>query len=116
VFTLRGAWMVMAFALIETAAMGAAMLYYARHALDQERILLGDDWLVVEWTDGRHRIEVSLNPHYTRVTLADLGMRTLIQLEARGQRIEVGRFLTPHARHEVARQLRRALRAGSLLG
>ncbi|WP_020652335.1 DUF2244 domain-containing protein [Massilia niastensis] len=116
VFTLRGAWMVMAFALVESGAIGVAMLYYARHALDQERILLGDGWLRVEWTDGARRVDVSLDPHYTRVTLADLGMRTLIQLEARGQRIEVGRFLTPHARHEVARQLRRALRPGSLLG
>jgi len=115
VFTLRGAWMVLAFALIESVAVGAALLYYARHALDQECIRLGEGWLLVERRDGARRMECRLDPHHTRVSLADLGMRTLIVLEARGQRVDVGRHLTPPARLEVARQLRLALRQGSLL-
>ena len=115
VFTLRGAWMVLAFALVESAAVGAALLYYARHALDQERIRLADGWLLVERRDGARVLESRLDPHHTRVSLADLGMRTLIVLEARGERVDVGRYLTPPARQEVVRQLRRALRPASLL-
>ena len=115
VFTLRGAWMVLAFALAESAAVGAALLYYARHALDQECIRLGEGWLLVERRDGARHTQCRLDPHHTRVSLADLGMRTLIVLEARGERVDVGRHLTPPARLEVARQLRLALRPGSLL-
>ena len=115
VFTLRGAWMVLAFALAESAAVGAAFLYYARHALDQESIRLDQGWLLVERRDGARRTACRLDPHHTRVSLADLGMRTLIVLEARGERVDVGRYLTPLARLEMARQLRHALRPGSLL-
>lgn len=115
VFTLRGAWMVLAFALVESAAIGAALLVYARHALDQERIRLGDGWLLIERRDGARKSEVRLDSRYTRVSLADLGMRTLIVLEARGVRVDVGRYLTPAARLDMARQLRLALRSGSLL-
>lgn len=115
VFTLRGAWMVLAFALVESAAVGAAMLHYARHALDQERIRLLEDALLVERRDGSRSILVRLDPHHTRVSLADPGARTLIHLESRGERVDVGRHLTPSARQQVARELRTALRPGSLL-
>ncbi|MEH6437399.1 DUF2244 domain-containing protein [Massilia sp. DD77] len=115
VFTLRGAWMVLAFALLESAAVGAALTYYARHALDQERLRLDDGCLLVQRRDGVRSSELRLDPHHTRVTLADLGMRTLVVLEARDQRAEVGRFLVPAARHQLATELRQALRPGSLL-
>ncbi|MBQ5950438.1 DUF2244 domain-containing protein [Massilia sp. ST3] len=115
VFTLRGAWMVLAFALVESAAVGAALYYYARHALDRECLRLADGCLLVQRHDGVHSSELRLDPRHTRVTLADLGMRTLVVLEARGQRAEVGRFLVPAARLELAAQLRQALRPGSLL-
>jgi uncharacterized membrane protein len=116
VFTWRGAWMVLAFALVESAAVGAALLHYARHALDQERIRLGDGALLVERRDGSRTTRVELDPQHTRVLLPDLGARTLIELESRGERVDVGRYLTPPARQEVVHQLRHALRAISLLG
>ena len=115
VFTLRGAWMVLAFALVETAAVGAALLHYCRHALDHERIRLLEGCLLVEHADGARRSEVKLDPCHARVSLRDAGMRTMVVIEARGVRVEIGRFLTPSARLELVRALRRALRGGSLL-
>ncbi|MCC2955509.1 DUF2244 domain-containing protein [Massilia sp. IC2-477] len=115
VFTLRGAWMVLAFALIEATAVGAALLHYSRHALDHERILLEDGCLLVEHADGARRVAVRLDPSHARVSLPDTGMRTLVVIEARGVRVETGRFLTPSARLELVRALRRALRGASLL-
>ncbi|MGH8853520.1 MAG: DUF2244 domain-containing protein [Telluria sp.] len=111
VFTLRGAWMVLAFALIEISAVGAALLHYCRHALDHERIHLLDGCLLVEYTDGARTSVVRLDPFHARVSLADAGMRTLVVIEARGQRVEAGRFLTPEGRLELVRALRGALRA-----
>lgn len=114
-FTLRGAWMVLAFALVEAAAVGAALLHYSRHALDHERVLLEDGWLLVEHADGLRRQAVRLDPAHARVSLPDAGMRTLVRIEARGVRVEIGRFLTPSARIELARALRQALRGASLV-
>lgn len=114
-FTWRGAWMVLAFALLETAAVGAALLHYCRHALDHERIRLGEGCLLVEHADGTRRSAVRLDPSHARVSLPDAGMRTLVLIEARGVRVEIGRFLTPSARIELVRSLRTALRGASLL-
>jgi len=115
VFTLRGAWMVLAFAIIETGAVGAALLHYCRHALDHERIRLEAGCLLVEHADGARRVEVRLDPGHARVSLPDAGMRTLVLIEARGVRVEIGRFLTPSARIDLVRALQRALRGASLL-
>lgn len=114
-FTFQGAWMVLAFALVEAAAVGAALLHYCRHALDHERVLLEDGCLLVERADGLRRHAVRLDPSHARVSLADAGMRTLVRIEARGVRVEIGRFLTPSARLDLVRALRRALRGASLL-
>jgi uncharacterized membrane protein len=114
-FTLRGAWMVLVFALLETAAVGAALLHYCRHALDHERIRFVDGCLLVEYADGARNASVRLDPAHARVSLPDTGMRTLVVIEARGQRAETGRFLTPTARVQLVSELRRALRGVSLL-
>ncbi len=115
VFTWRGAWMVLAFALVETGAVGAALLHYCRHALDHERILLEGGRLLVERADGARRTSVALDPSHARVSLPDSGMRTLVLIEARGVRTETGRYLTPSARLELVRTLRAALRGASRL-
>jgi uncharacterized membrane protein len=114
VFTWRGAWIVLAFALLETAAVGAALLHYARHALDRERIVLGDGWLLVERDNGARHSALRLEAHAVRVSLHDDRMRSLIRIETRAGAIEVGRFITPQARRAVVRELRRALPAGLL--
>ncbi|WP_312516417.1 DUF2244 domain-containing protein [Massilia sp.] len=114
VFTWRGAWMVLAFALVETAAVGTALLHYARHALDRERLVLADGWLLVERDDGSHHIALRLEAHAVRVSLPDERMRTLIRLETRAGTVEVGRFITPPARRAMVNELRRALPAGAL--
>jgi uncharacterized membrane protein len=115
VFTLRGAWMVLAFAILESTAVGAALLHYCRHALDHERIRLDAGGLLVERADGARCSQVRLDPGHARVSLPDAGMRTLVVIEARGVRVEIGRFLTPPARLDLVRALQRALRGASLL-
>ncbi|SFC80591.1 DUF2244 domain-containing protein [Massilia yuzhufengensis] len=114
VFTLRGAWMVLAFAVLESTAVGAALLHYSRHALDYERICLQDGCLLVEYANGARTSVVRLEPAHARVSLDGAGLRSLVVIEARGQRVETGRFLTPSQRLELVRALRRALRGVSL--
>ncbi|UVW27029.1 DUF2244 domain-containing protein [Massilia sp. H6] len=114
--TLRGAWMVLAFALLESAGLGAALLHYCRHALDHERIRLEPGSLLIEHADGARCAAVRLDPARVRISLADDRMRTLVVIESGRQRVEVGRYLTASARLELVRALRTALRAGAVPG
>jgi uncharacterized membrane protein len=41
--------------------------------------------------------------------------RTLIQLESRGIKVEIGRFVDDRQRRQVARELRQALRGVSVM-
>jgi uncharacterized membrane protein len=113
-FALHGVWIVLAFALVELAAVGAALLHYARHALDREHIALSERCLLIERTEGEHTEQVRLDPTWTRIALPDR-RRALIGIESRGTRVEVGAFVTEATRQQVARELRRELRGASWL-
>jgi uncharacterized membrane protein len=111
VFTLRGAWYILCYAVLEMSAVGAAFFVYARHAADREHIALIDDQLVIELIQKEQVREFRLDPRFTRVEPPE-SRDGLIALEARGTRVEVGRFLTELKRREFARELRRALASG----
>jgi uncharacterized membrane protein len=118
-FFLHGIWIVLAFSLLELACVGLALLLYARHALDRERIALSSECLLVECVQAEVRSQARLDPLWTRVLGADAApggsRRTLITLESRGVRVEVGRFVCEAQRRQVARELRQALRQVSVL-
>jgi uncharacterized membrane protein len=114
-FLLRGAWMVLAFSLVELSVVGLALLVYARHALDRERIALSDGCLLVEWMHADECRQQRLDPLRTRVVAPEGGWRSLVTLESRGVTIEVGRFATLPQRRRLARELREALRSVALL-
>lgn len=108
-FVLNGAWLVMLFALIEVAAVGAAFIVYARHATDRERIVLNGAWLTVELIQCEKATEFRLDALRTRVTVP-VSRQELIRLDAPSMRLEVGRYLTDLRRREFARELLAALR------
>jgi uncharacterized membrane protein len=119
-FFLHGFWMVLAFSLLELACVGLALLLYARHALDRERIALSSDCLLVECVQADVRSLSRLDPLWTRVlpaaeTARGGSRRFLITLESRGVRVEVGRFVNDAQRRQVARELRKALRQVSVM-
>jgi uncharacterized membrane protein len=120
-FFVHGVWIVLAFSLLELACVGLALLLYARHALDRERIALTASCLLVECVQAEVRSQARLDPLWTRVLPPAEGMfsagprRGLITLESRGVRIEVGRFVNEAKRRQVARELRQALRQISVI-
>jgi len=120
-FFLQGVWMVLAFSLLEMSCVGLALLLYARHALDRERIVLSNDCLLVECVQAERHSQSRLDPLGVRVlTGLDAAAgdrrarRALITLESRGVRVEIGRFVNEAQRRQVARELRHALRQISL--
>jgi uncharacterized membrane protein len=108
-FWLQGARLVMPFAWCELLAVAAAMLAFARHAGDRERIALGDGRLLVETSDGGRVERIEFAQDAVRVETGR-DERSLIELTGRGERIAVGRHVRPELRPWLAAELRDALR------
>lgn len=113
-FWVQGAPLVMPFASLELVAVGIALLLYARHATDNERILLQAGRLIVEHAFGGRIERVEFAPAWVRVE-PEHGDRSLIELSGQGRRISVGRFVRPELRRQLAEELRWALRRWQLI-
>jgi len=109
-FSVRGAWYVLGFSVLELGIVGSAMLYYARHATDSERIVLRGEWLKVELTEGGKARSFTLACRGIRLTVLS-APPGLIRLQSAGTgvEVEVGRYLTTRKRHELLLELRHEL-------
>jgi uncharacterized membrane protein len=108
-FWFQGAKLVMPFAWLELIAVGGAFLVYARHAADQEMIALSKGSLTVRNTSGNVTETVCFVPEWVSVEPVT-GDESLIQLSGQGRKIEVGRFVRPELRRQLAKELRQAVR------
>lgn len=109
-FALQGLWMVLPFSLIENLALGAALLYYARHALDRECVRLHAGRLTVEVvssdTATHHEFDAS------RVRLEWDGRHAdALWLRVGKRRLRIGTYLTVTRRRRFAQELQGALRS-----
>jgi uncharacterized membrane protein len=109
-FWWRGATLVLPFATLEVLAICAALLVYARHASDRERVVLEPGRLTVECTVGSRTDQVEFTPAWVRVEPKH-GDDSLIELSGEGKRIAVGRFVRPESRRALADELRAAIRS-----
>jgi uncharacterized membrane protein len=111
-FTWHGASPVLAFAAIELLLVGAALLVYARHASDQERITLAAGSLSVEHQRGLQTARTEFRAAWVRIEPRH-GEGSLVELSGDGHQTCVGRYLRPDLRTPLAQELRAALRASS---
>lgn len=104
-----GATLVMPFTGAELLLLGGALLLYARHAADRERIALQPGRLTVEHCSGGRVERAEFVPDWVRIEpRAD--DRSLIELSGQGQVIAVGRYVRPELRRALAEEFRAALR------
>lgn len=115
VFLIRGAWMILPFSVIEMTALGIALLVYARHAVDCERVSLRADALEIESVDGNKRSVLRIDPRAVRVEM-EARPRGGLAVVARGERIVLGRFVGERERRRFARELRHALSTAGRIG
>jgi uncharacterized membrane protein len=108
-FWQQGATLILPFAWLELAAVGAAFLVYARHAADGERISLQGRQLVVELENAGRLERAEFNRDWVRVEPRADG-RSLIEVSGQGRSVSVGRYVRPELRPALAREIRRALR------
>jgi uncharacterized membrane protein len=104
-FAALGAWLILPFAGLEVALLGAAFWLTARHANDHERIERARDRLTVDVSEGERVRRYEMGVRGMRVHL-EAG-RVLLD-GARGQ-LEVGRHLEEAARAGFAAELERRL-------
>ncbi|HEX8615181.1 MAG TPA: DUF2244 domain-containing protein [Telluria sp.] len=109
-FALHGAWFVFAFVVLEIGVLVAALLYYARHAGDRESVAFSEGGLIVERVEAGKVQRIRLEACWTRIAMPDR-KRSLIALESRGVKVEIGGFVGEEMRQQVARELRRELRS-----
>ncbi|MYM87888.1 DUF2244 domain-containing protein [Rugamonas sp. FT82W] len=107
-FLWQGYWYVLAYAALEQAALAACLRHCARHRGDYDRIDISLAAIVVEQRRGRQCRARRLHRLTTRL-LPPRRDSDPIQLEDRGEQIEVGRFLGAAQRRRLADELARCL-------
>jgi uncharacterized membrane protein len=103
---------VLPFAGVEVLLVGVAFAIAARHAGDGETITLSDHVLRVEHRCGRRVDSAAFRAEWVRVEPLH-GEGSLVELSGQGRQMRVGRYLRPHLRAALARELRAALRRGT---
>ena len=109
-FWWQGAPAVLAFAGLELAALGLALLVFARHAADRETITLDGHNLAVVHRFGRSTRQTLFRSAWVRVEPQG-AQGSLVELSGEGASACVGRYLPAHLRADLAQELRSALRA-----
>jgi uncharacterized membrane protein len=112
VFWSLGYPLVALFVAIEMGALAAALLCYARHASDGERITLQDGRLTIERQSGGRIDRFDLPAHWARV-MATPDCRSFV-VSAGGRTLPLGQQAPISRRRAVAEELRTALRQPTL--
>ena len=114
-FTAFGAWPVLPYSVIEMGVLCWAFGWVERHAHDWERVTVSGDRIVVERARGGIRTRREFNRFWARLDVeADPRSRGVrLVLRHRGESLLLAEELPVHERAAIARDLRRALSAGS---
>ena len=106
VFTLLGAWPVMVFGAAEAGlVIGLLALYRSHAAHSVETVTLAEGRLTIRRREGRQREEVSFDPFWARLRWVE----SRLFVAHRGAVVEIGRFLAPAEREDLARCLEAVL-------
>lgn len=107
VFTILGAWPVLVFAGVETLlVIGMLALYRSQARSSVEVVTMVSGRITIRRREGRRREEASFDPFWARLRWEE----TRLFLAHRGAGMEIGRFLAPEEREDLARSLGEALR------
>lgn len=110
-WALFGAWLILPFAGVEVAALGAALVWSARRVGDYERICLGEGKLTVEIRESSHVSYYEFNPLWARVVSAGSDRGAIVSVRSHGRDLQIGRYLSDDGRRLLTTELQRRLRA-----
>ena len=108
-FALRGYWMVLPFSALEMSALFACLYYCVRRTHEQEVLTFSVDELIVEKGHRRPERVYRFSRFFTRFLVEPAQhpwYQDRIAVQARTERVEIGRFLTPEEKTRLVSQLR----------
>ena len=108
-FALRGYWMVLPFSALEMSALTACLYYCVRRTHEQEVLTFSVDELIVEKGHREPERTYHFSRFFTRFHVEPAThpwYQDRIAVQARDQRVEIGRFLTPEEKARLVSQLR----------
>lgn len=104
VFLWWGYWYMLAYALLEMAAVAACLRHHARHAADYDRIDITPAAIIIEQRRARRLRRHTLNPSTTRLLTSPL------RLASRDAEVTLAEFLPPSQRQRLAADIASYLR------
>lgn len=120
-FYWRGAWMIVPFAMIELLVLGIALLIYARHATDYEKITIRDGLMDIEIVTGRKKVSQQWPLLWLRIKAPLFSKdpkhlkdpkNSLVTIEHGDESICVGAYILHDKRKELADKIRSARELG----
>jgi uncharacterized membrane protein len=108
-FLYQGVWLVLPFTLLELVVLALALLIYARHATDYERIDIRQGELLVETSNAGRVMQFVFNTSWVRVD-GVLNSQKLISINYQGQVLEIGHFMHVSLRNNFLLEFAQALR------
>ncbi len=108
-FLSQGVWLILPFTILELVVLGIALLIYARHATDYERITLNNGKLVLDTSNAGAVKQQIFNPSWVRLERL-LSPRKLITMMYQGQKIEIGQFMHVSLRNDFLHELNQELK------
>lgn len=106
VFAAAGAWLIIPFAGIEIAALGAAAWFTFRRSGDFERLAFDGDRILVEVRERGRSRQFEFNRCWARLVT---GRGGAVALRSHGREIAIGRYCGDEGRQALARELRSRL-------
>jgi uncharacterized membrane protein len=108
-FTMRGLWMVLPFSVLEMGVLTACLYYCVRRTHRQEVLTFSVDELVIEQGHREPERTYHFARFFTRFLVEPAThpwYEPTIAVQARGERVEIGRFLTRDEKKNLVTQLR----------
>lgn len=112
-FAYLGYWHMLAYALLEMAALAACLWYYGRHLDDYDRIEISESAIVVEQRRGRRCSYRHLDLWSAHLLSPILDGDPIRIDDKRGRMVVLGRFLSAADRRRLANELGQCMRRAS---
>ena len=111
-FLLAGAWLVLPFAGLELAVVGAVLYRVARHHDDHERIVVDRDWLTIVRRRRGHERHDQFQRYWAKVSLERRRgwYPSRLLVGSHGRWVEIGADVSEEERRVLAVRMRKILR------
>jgi len=105
-FAMAGAWLIIPFAGVEIAALGAAVVMILRRAGDFERLAFSGDHILIEVRERGVARQFEFHRGWARLVTGETGS---VALRSHGRTVEIGRYCCAEGRRALALELRSRL-------